>query len=182
MSDFAIERGVKSYEDELQRGRVPNQSTVEKFGRATVGTTYVPIAFGNVYQQLQVAAATTLRVKAGNGNDTAAGSGAREITLDGLDETGARVTPALATAGASASDATTETFIRLYRYYVSASGTYSAGITGSHDSNIVIENGAGGTDWATIDSTDIPRGQSEIACYTVPLGKTATISHVHVTV
>lgn len=159
-------------------GQNPQVSTINKFGRATVGTTLVPIGYaggtGGIYQTPQSGSATTLRIKAGgNANDTAAGSGAREVTLQGLDETGALVTEAVATAGASASSATTTTFIRLFRAWVSASGTYATSSAGSHSGSITIENGAGGTDWAVIDATVFPFGQSEIAAYSVPLGYTA---------
>ena len=147
-------------------------TVVHKFGRnMAVGTSYAPVSMGGVYQTPQPAAATTLRVKAGgHADDTAAGDGAREITLIGIDETGAEVTETVATAGASASSATTTTFIRLYRLYVSASGTYATSAAGSHTADIVIENGAGGTDWATIDSASFPVAQSEIGAYTIPVG------------
>ena len=91
----------------IASGRIPGLSVVHKFGRASVGTTYSPVTFGGVYNTPQVAGATTLRVKAGDANDTAAGTGAREVTLIGLDETGAEVTEAVATAGAAASATTT---------------------------------------------------------------------------
>jgi len=157
-------------------------SIVHKFGRAVVGTTFGVVAFGGTYPMPQPAAATTLRIKAGgHANDTAAGTGAQEITLVGLDETGAEVTETLATAGALASGATTATFIRLYRAYVSVSGGYATAAQGSHYDDIVIENGAGTADWLTIDATDYARGQSEVACYTVPSGKkTAYISSIKI--
>jgi hypothetical protein len=63
--------------------------------------------------------------------------------------------------------------VRLYRAYVATSGTYATSSAGSHSADIVIENSGGGTDWATITSTDFPRGQSEIGIYTIPLGKEA---------
>jgi len=159
---------------EVAKGNVPGHSLVHKFGRNNaVGTSFVPVALGGVYQTPQAASATTLRIKSGgDAADTAAGSGAREITLVGIDETGAEVTEAVATAGASASSATTATFMRLHRAYVSASGTYATSSAGSHTADIVIENGAGGTDWATIStgSGSFPLSQSEIGAYTIPDG------------
>lgn len=177
--DFVPSNALKDYGTELADGNLPGRSIVHKFGAlvdVSSATVYQPVAFGEVYQTLQPAAATALRVKAGNGNDTAAGSGAREVTLQGLDETGAEVTVTVATNGTSASTATTETFIRLYRAWVSSSGTYGTEAAGSHAAAIVIENGAGGTDWLTINATNYPRGQSQIACYAVPLGKQAFIN------
>ena len=166
---------------DIAAGLVPGWSLVHKFGRhLAVGTSFVPVSVGGIYLTPQPAAATTLRVKAGNANDTAAGSGAREVTVQGLDETGALVSEALATAGASASATTSATFIRLFRVFVSSSGTYAAPAAapaaGSHAADVVIENGAGGTDWLTIDSTDTPKGQSEVAFYSVPLGFNAYVA------
>jgi len=150
-----------------------NADIVHKFGRNTaVGTSFVPVAFGGIYPTPQVGSATQLRIKAGgDANDDAAGTGAREVTLIGLDANGNEITEAIATNGISASSATTNSFIRLYRAYVSASGTYATASAGSHAASITIENSAGGTDWATIDATDFPLGQTEIAVYSVPTGK-----------
>lgn len=169
---------------EIARGNVDGQTLVHKFGHnAAVGTTYVPIANGGIYPTPTPSNATTLRIKAGgDANDTAAGTGAREITLQGLDETGAFAEEALATAGASASSATTTTFMRLFRFLVSDSGTYADSANGSHADDIVIENGAGGTDWGTIDSTDFPKGQSEVAVYSVPNGSTAYLTFIDIEV
>lgn len=164
---------MKDFLIEVSKGNVPGHSIIHKFGQNnSVGTSFVPVTRSGVYHTLQPASATTLRVKAGNANDTAAGSGAQEVTVQGLDETGALVTEALATAGTSASATTTATFIRQPRAWVSKSGTYATSSAGSHAANIVIENGAGGTDWCDIESTDFPRGQSEIGVYTIPVGYT----------
>ncbi len=74
--------------DRISRGLVDGQSVVHKFGRGVVGTSFVPIAFGNIYRTPQPANATALRVKAGDANDTAAGTGAREVMVQGLSATG----------------------------------------------------------------------------------------------
>lgn len=158
--------------------------SIKKFGRnKAVGTSFVPISIGGIYRTPQSSAATTLRVKAGgNANDTAAGTGAREITLIGTDENFEEVTETLATAGASASSSTTTTFTRLYRCYVSASGTYATSAAGSHSAAITVQNTAGTEDWATIDATDFPKGQSEIAAYTVSAGVTGYVKIRHVSI
>jgi hypothetical protein len=157
-------------------------SLVRKFGQSdAVGTSFAPLAQGNIYRTPQVSAATALRVKAGNAADTAAGAGAREITAQGLDNTGAEVIATAATAGASPSanfqdeNGADVSFIRLYRAYVSASGTYADASTDSHAADIVIENAAGTEDWATLDKGAFGVAQTQIACYTVPLGKTALL-------
>jgi len=182
MADFSISKpGPRRFDGlagvDIVAGRVAGTSVVHKFGQnVAVGTTLVPIALGGVYPMMQVAGAVTLRVKAGgNANDTAAGTGAREVTLIGLDETGAEVSETVATAGASASSATSATFTRLYRAYVSAAGAYPTTAVSSHDADIVIEDSGGAGDWATLDwiAAAEGHGQTQIACYSVPLGKTA---------
>ena len=156
----------------VARGLFSGISDVKKFGRNdSVGTSFTPITIGGVYQTPQASGATTLRVKAGgNANDTAAGTGAREITLQGLDENFNIVSETLATAGASASSYTVATFTRLYRVFVSNSGTYASAAAGSHSGDIVVEDGT--NDWATIDATGFPKGQSEIGAFSVPANTT----------
>lgn len=169
---------------DVSRGLLSGISDVKKFGRNdAVGTTYVPVCMGGVYQTPQSGSATTLRIKAGgNANDTAAGTGARSVTIEGLDENFALASETIATAGASASSATSTTFTRVFRAYVASSGTYATSSAGSHAGDIVIENGAGGTDWLTIDSTGFPKAQSEIGAYSVPAGSTAYVFIVNITI
>lgn len=166
--------GSKAWYAEVAKGKIPGHSIVHKFGQYdSIPTTFTPVARLGLYNTLQPASATTLRIKAGgNGNDTAAGTGAREVTLEGIDENGDVCLEAVATAGASASSATTCTFTRLYRAYVSASGTYATQTTASHSAAITIENGGGGTDWAEISLNGFARSQSEIGAYTIPDGFT----------
>ena len=166
----------------VSSGAQKNPISIHKFGRASVSTTFVPVAFGGVYQTPQVSGATQLRIAAGNINDASAGSGARKILLEGLDASGNILTEEITTAGTGASSATAGSFFRLYRASVSESGTYATSSAGSHAANIVIENSAGGTTWATIDSSGFPRSRSEIGAYTVPLGYFATISSVFVSI
>lgn len=174
-SDAILVRPTYPWLD-IGRGLVSGMQVVKKFGRGTVGTTFGPISNGANYQTPQSTAATTLRIKAGgSADDTAAGSGAREITLQGLDENFDEVTETLATNGASASSATTTTFTRLYRMWVSASGTYATATSGSHAGTITVENGAGGTDWAVLGATNFPKAQTEIGAYSVPRGYTAYV-------
>lgn len=160
---------------EASAGTIYGLSVVHKFGRATVGTTFTPVALGGIYRTPQVGAATTLRVKAGNANDDAAGTGARSVTLIGLDATGAEATEEIPTAGISAGASSSTSFIRLYRAYVSKSGTYATQAAGSHAADIFIENSAGTEDWAKIELNSFPKGQTEIGVYSVPLGYTAYI-------
>ena len=161
-------------------GNRDGYSVVHKFGRnSSVGSNFTPVCNGGAYRTPQVSGATTLRVKSGgDANDTAAGSGARSVTLQGLDATGALVSETIATAGTSASAYTTTEFIRLFRLFVASSGTYASATAASHADDIVIEDGT--NDWAVIDATDFARGQSQIGVYSIPLGYRGFVERVEV--
>ena len=173
MSNF----GSTDFLIEVAKGNIPGHSIVHKFGHNdNVSTTLAPVSLGGIYRTPQVGSATPLRIKAGNVNDTAAGTGAREVILQGLDKTGAEIFVPLATAGAVASANSAEDFIRFHRGWVSASGTYATAIAGSHAGDIVIENAAGTEDWGIIDASAIfPKAQTEIGAYSVAVGHTAFV-------
>ena len=80
----------------------------------------------------------------------------------------------------SASVSTSTTFLRLFRAWVSSSGTYATASAGSHAADIVIEDAAGSQDWLSISDTGFPRSQSEVAAYSVPLGHEAYLKSIKV--
>lgn len=163
---------------DVARG-LTNARAIRQFGRNTaVGATFTPIARGGYYRTPQVGSETTLRVRSGgNANDTATGTGARQITLVGLNAEGQIITDTIATNGASAGPASTKEFLRLVDAYVSQSGTYASQTALSHAGTINIES-TGGDLWAQIPDTDIPRGDSEIGAYSVPQNHTLFITNV----
>jgi len=155
-----------------------------QFGRnISCPTTYVPVADNGVYRTPQPAAATPLRIKAGgNAADTANGAGARYVRLWGLNADGDEIVETLATAGASASAATTNSFIRLYQAEVYTSGTYGTQAAGSHAGNITIENAAGTEDWAQIQLNGFPSGTTGIGSITVPRNHVGLVSSIQINV
>lgn len=164
---------------DIARGIVTGARAVRQYGRnAAVSSTFVPVSRGGVYRTPQVGSQQALRVRAGgNANDTAGGSGAREITLYGLDVNGEPITDTIATAGASASGFSTKQFLRLTDAAVTKSGTYATQTALSHAGTISIEDSAGNL-WSRIQDTDIPRGTAEIGAYTVPNNRSLYISHI----
>lgn len=169
---------TKDWMVEVQKGNVPGHTIIHKFGRndAVANGTWEFIS--ELSTSLPgLSAVTTVRIKAGgDANDTAAGSGAREVTVVGIDNNLNEVSETIATAGASASSVTTATFWRVYRMYVSAAGTYA---TPYNDAAIVLENGSGGTDLIQIAAEE---GQSEFASITIPTGKTGYMLSAHLQV
>ena len=168
LSDVALDEANSKQSD---------RSVVQKFGLnpdVGAGTTEDIWYGGGIYTGfLQSSAAVRIRA-GGNVNDDTAGTGARSIRIEGLDENWNSATEDLVTAGASASSATTTTFIRVFRAYVMNSGTYNSNNAG----DIVIETTAG-TVVAAIEAAD---GQTQICVYSVPAGKKAFIRRLGVSV
>lgn len=162
---------------DVAAGRIAGHSLVHKFGR----NDSIPNgSFAKVClladSNLSVAAVTTVRIKAGgDAADTAAGAGAREITIQGIDSTLAEVTETIATAGASASSSTSKSWWRVHRMWVSDCGTYGA----SNTAAITLENTAGTQDFISIGAGE---GQTQYAGYTIPTGKTAYFLSALITV
>ena len=85
------------------------------------------------------ATAAAVRIKAGGDvADTAAGTGARTVTVYGLDATYKPVQETITTAGASASALTTQTFLRVNRVEVTTAGSSLNNVD-----DIIIETAAG---------------------------------------
>lgn len=154
---------------DIATGSAHGWRSIKVDGRATnVAQSYVPVSAGLIYRTPQPSGAVNLRVWAGgNANDTASGSGARSIMIYGLDANGLEISETVATAGASASAATTQQFIRLTEARVASSGTYATQSAGSHAGDIVIED-TGGNAWGTITLNGFPEGVSRIGAYTIP--------------
>ena len=169
--------GTTDFLIEVQKGNIPGHSIIHKFGRNDAvanGVWELVSELSGVVAFL--AADTTVRVKAGDAADTAAGAGAREVRVQGIDDNLAEVSEAIATAGASASSATTASFWRVHRAWVSVAGAYA---TPYNTAAVIIENSAGGTDLIQIGAEE---GQSEAAVYTIPTGKTGYLLSTHIQV
>lgn len=166
---------------EVEKGRVPGHSIVHKFGHANVGTTMVPVTNSLVYQM--PLSAISLEFVSDDANDTALGSGAREITFIGIDENYAEVTFSIATNGLTAVPLPTN-LLRLYRWGVSprGSGTYATTLIGSHVGTLTVRAVGAGVTWSIIQPDPYPSSQSEIAFYTVPDGFRAFIAQQDISV
>jgi hypothetical protein len=166
---------------DIATGVATGWRSIKVEGRNTeVGQTYVPVAPGGVYMTPQAGSAVHLRIRAGGSvSDTAAGTGAREIELYGLDANGLEVTDTIATAGESASAASSRSFMRLFRARVSKSGTYATQAAGSHADDILIES-TGGTLWAKIPVNGFPEAVSRIGAFTIPADYEAYLIGVRV--
>lgn len=162
---------------DIKRGLSTGIDVVNKFGsNASVGTSWTPITSAGVYQT--PTAAVSLEFVSSDTGDALDDVGAHEITVEGLDanfNAQTVATAAHATDGLTAV-AITGTWTRVFRAYVSKSGTYATSAAGSHVGTITIRVASAGATYAQIPlSTSFPLGQSLIGAYTIPTGYTGYV-------
>lgn len=165
----------KEFMLEVAKGNVPGHSLVHKFGRnSAVGTTLVPVSSGAVYQT--PTAAASLEIVSSSSADSAAGAGARSVYIEGLDANFAVQSETVNMSGATPV-ALANTYLRVYRAYVTSSGSYANATTPSQVGTITLRVASAGATWLTLPTIDTSfgAGQSNIGAYTVPAGKTAYI-------
>ena len=167
---------TREWYQRVSAGEVPGFKLVDKWGRnGNVGTTLEPIVSETLAGDYWApTTASTVRVKAGgNANDDAAGTGARTLNIEGLDENYLLANEDITLAGASASSSTTTTFTRVFRAFVKTAGTYR----GANAAEIVIENTAGTADIITVDAHDGGQGQSLHCQYSAPINTRVYLIH-----
>lgn len=156
-------------------GDIPGVVYRDKFGyNPSVGTSAEDIwDSGGTYTGWLTAASTVQIRSGGDVNDTAAGTGARKVRVYGLDENWAEASEEITLAGASASSATTTTFIRVNRMIVTETGTYGGANTGVID----VEDTTGSNLLAEIPAG---YGQTHQFQLTVPAGQTGYLRDLHI--
>ena len=169
--------GNRDFFIEVAKGTVAKHSLVHKFGATEALTTaLIPIASAGVYPTPTVA--VSLELVSSSASDALNSTGMHELTIEGLDASGAlqtQPTAAHATDGTVAV-AISGTWLRVFRAFVSSSGTYATSAAPSHVGTITIRVAGAGATYADIPlSNSFAIGQSLIGAYTVPLGYTAYI-------
>ncbi|MCK4830168.1 hypothetical protein KA005_81370 [bacterium] len=149
-------------------GELENYSVVHKFGAGAVTATLAPVSTLNKYET--PTAAVSLEVVSDDANDTSGGTGARKVTVVGLNAAWEEVSQAVTMNGLTPVALATP-LIRMYRWYVSESGTYASATAGSHAGNLTIQVSGAGASWDQIVNTPLATGQSQIGAYTIPAGK-----------
>jgi len=180
MTNFPSETKEGRVEDfylQIARGQIPGHSVIHKFGRnPNVGG--VPETIweqGGVYTYLTVA--STIYVYGADAQDGADGTGALTVTVQGLDADYNEIDETLTVDGA----VSTKSFLRVYRAFVASAGSLQ-----TNKGDIIISTGASGTGTvlakiATIGTgTVYGQGQTNLALYTIPAGKTGFLTNWNV--
>ena len=150
---------------DISEGRVLKTEYIHKFGRnpSVGGAPETVWMQGGVYSYLT--SASTVYVSSDDADDAAAGTGARTVTVLGLDANYNNVQETL-TVGGSVS---TVEFLRVFRAFVVASGS-----EGTNVGDVRITTGAGGSGTVLANigvigtGTTFGLGQTQLALYTIP--------------
>lgn len=157
-------------------------SGVNKFGTNTsIAQTYEDIWIqGGLFVPL--AAATTIEVASSSANDTAAGSGARHVIIEGLDAAGREIAEEVILAGQTPV-LTTEVFSFVNRMYIHTVGTtgWNEGIIYAADDAVAWAGGVPQTVSLIAGTIAAEAGQTQQAIYKVPSNKTAFLSSGYIT-
>jgi hypothetical protein len=125
---------------------------------------------GGLYTFLDVE--ETVSIVSDDANDTSDGTGLRQLTLLGLNDSYNEISETVTLNGTT--PVVTETkFLRVFRAF-----GVSAGSTGTNEGNIV---GTSSSSSNTLFQVTADLGQTQLAIYTVPLGKVLEITSVDVT-
>jgi hypothetical protein len=156
--------------DQVALGNIDGATLVNKFGAGNLTTTLLPIDQDNTYPTPTTA--TALEFVSSSTDDDVAGTGAQKIIIQGLDANWDEVTQEIDTNGTTPVAIPTS-LIRLYRWYVSQSGTYATQSAGSHAGTLTIRVAGAGATWSTIGVSPFPVGQSQIGVYSLARNKKA---------
>ena len=158
----------EAWELNVSRGKVRGAFHIIKFGENLDVDGQIETVWdgGGLYTYLT--SAGVLTVTSNDGDDSASGTGARTVTIEGLDADYNQVSETLTVGGGAGS----VEFYRVFRAFVASSGS-----TGTNEGTITIAQGA--TTLAQIRTVGSPTktglGQTFMSIYTVPAGYTGFI-------
>jgi len=174
-TQHALELGLEQNYHAVVAGKIKGKTITRKFGaNDTVGTSWEPITSSGTYQT-PTTAQTVEIVSDDNTNDKSGGTGALKIMVIGLDANWDEQSEELTLNGTTAV-ASAKTWLRVYRLYVTESGTYASPTGPSHNSTITVQSTGAGVVWATIAAdNNMGLGQSQVGVFSVPRNKKAYI-------
>ena len=150
----------------ISAGDLAGYSAINKFGRnPNIGGAPETIwMYGGRYVYLT--SPSTVYAHSTDTDDSVSGTGARTVTIQGLDGNYESIEE---TVTVRSGVATTAQFLRVFRAFVVTSGS-----TGTNEGNIIISTGAAGTGTVLADigqigtGTTYGLGQTQLALYTIP--------------
>ena len=157
------------FELQVARGQITMHSSIQKFGYSTVidGTTY-PV-WNVAANRTYLTTAAAMKVSSSSANDAAAGTGARTVLVEGLDQNYNAISETVTLNGQTAVD-TVKSYLRVCHITV-----LTAGSGGKNAGTIYVGTGALTSGVPAVIHELAPAGfNTELSgVYTVPAGYTA---------
>lgn len=157
---------------EIAKGNVPGHSIINKFGRnPAVGTTLSHISISGEYQTPE--SPQSLEILSSSSLDTIGGTGGQQVIVIGLDGNFNEINETVNLSGTTPVPLNKQ-FMRVYRMYVTQSGSYVTTAVSSHNGVLTLRNAGAGVTWVQIETIGgFGIGQSQIGTYSIPAGHTA---------
>ena len=158
----------------IAAGQLAGYSSVEKFGRNPNVATNIETVWehGGIYEYLTTA--SQIFIYSASSDDGVGQIGAIKVTVQGLDENYNIISEELTVNGAGS----TLTFFRVYRAFIT-----DAGSSGYNKGHLIISTQSSGAGIVLADiggdgtgANFVGYGQTMLALYTVPAGKTAYVT------
>ena len=160
----------------VAKGDFTGYSNVSKFGiNPTVGSS----GFESMWEGSSLypwpSTARELNIVSSSTNDSSVGTGARTIEIQGLDSNWDLVTNTYTLNGTTAVVTTGDSYLRVFRARIVTAGT-----SGTNEGTISIKDNVSSVVLAYISYDTIGMGQTLMAVYTIPNGKTGYIINLNV--
>lgn len=171
VSDGKINTSAQPYTDAIARGEIAGKVDLNKYARnGDIGTAIEDmwLAGGT---KVYLSSAEILKISSSDATDNGVtpNTGARTVTIYGLDDSYAEITDTVTLNGAGVV-VTNISFLRVYRMIVNVSGTNL-----SNKGILTLTNNAGTSTIATIGAGN---GQTLMSQYTIPAGKQLLIKTI----
>jgi hypothetical protein len=161
------------FELQVARGQITGHENQFQFGvNQSVGTTFSTLWNGGTALYAYPAAATVMKVSSSDANDTAAGTGARTVLINGLDANYAEVSEVVTLNGQTAVN-TVNSYIRFHYMEVATAGS---GATAAGTIYIGTGTVTAGVPATVYGQITVGYNTTTSALWTVPAGYTAYLT------
>lgn len=172
ISSITRQGAYEPFELQVARGQIQGHKTLFKFGNNSDinGSLETVWSQGGLYSYL--AAAAAMKVSSSSTDDASAGTGARTVTVQGLDGNYNEVSETVTLDGQT-EVLTTQTFLRVFRAFVVTAGSGGTAVGTIYVGTGTVTAGVPANIYAAIP---IGANQTQMALWTVPAGYTFYIT------
>ena len=163
---------IEDFNLQVARGQIQGHKTLFKFGNNPDSNGSLETVWSNSSLYIYPTSATVMKVSSTSADDTAAGTGARTIRVDGLNANYNEISE-IVTLNGQTPVVTNNVFIRVFRSFVITAGSADTAAGTIYIGDGVVTAGVPATIYAVIP---LGENQTLMAMWTVPAGYTFYMS------